>query len=164
MKFGHHLEIMESHSEIKIRNETDKITHQIMYSMGDDLLAILRLRVHTIQARKKVKLTPFTFWRKIANFVQRSLDQARDVPDTTLPDTGFNRIVIYRIPDIPDNETLLIYLFIYLFICLFVCIGSCTFVQSFQQILSMIVVRATFRSPFQNAQEMLQCSTPCFYG
>ena len=23
----------------------------------------------------------------------------RDVPDTTLPDTGFNRIVIYRIPD-----------------------------------------------------------------
>ena len=27
----------------------------------------------------------------------------RDVPDTTLPDTGFNRIVIYRIPDIPDT-------------------------------------------------------------
>ena len=24
----------------------------------------------------------------------------RDVPDTTLPDTGFNRIVIYRIPDL----------------------------------------------------------------
>ena len=24
---------------------------------------------------------------------------SRDVPDTTLPDTGFNRIVIYRIPD-----------------------------------------------------------------
>ena len=23
----------------------------------------------------------------------------RDVPDTTLPDTGFNRIVIHRIPD-----------------------------------------------------------------
>ena len=23
----------------------------------------------------------------------------RDVPDTTLPDTGFNRIVVYRIPD-----------------------------------------------------------------
>ena len=23
----------------------------------------------------------------------------RDVPDTTLSDTGFNRIVIYRIPD-----------------------------------------------------------------
>ena len=30
-------------------------------------------------------------------------DQGRDVPDTTLPDTGFNRIVIYRIPDIPDT-------------------------------------------------------------
>ena len=28
----------------------------------------------------------------------------RDVPDTTLPDTGFNRIVIYRIPDIPDSS------------------------------------------------------------
>ena len=24
---------------------------------------------------------------------------SRDVPDTTLPDTGFNRRVIYRIPD-----------------------------------------------------------------
>ena len=23
----------------------------------------------------------------------------RDVPDTTLPDTGFNRIVVYQIPD-----------------------------------------------------------------
>ena len=30
----------------------------------------------------------------------------RDVPDTTLPDTGFNRIVIYRIPDIPDSSKL----------------------------------------------------------
>ena len=28
---------------------------------------------------------------------------SRDVPDTTLPDTGFNRIVIYRIPDILDT-------------------------------------------------------------
>ena len=27
----------------------------------------------------------------------------RDVPDTTLPDTGFNRIAIYRILDIPDS-------------------------------------------------------------
>ena len=29
--------------------------------------------------------------------------RSRDVPDTTLPDTGFNRIVIYRIPDILDT-------------------------------------------------------------
>ena len=28
----------------------------------------------------------------------------RYVPDTTLPDTGFNRIVIYRIPEIPDSS------------------------------------------------------------
>ena len=28
----------------------------------------------------------------------------RDVPDATLPDTGFNWIVIYRIPDIPDSS------------------------------------------------------------
>ena len=28
----------------------------------------------------------------------------RDVPDTTLPDTGFNQIVICQIPDIPDTR------------------------------------------------------------
>ena len=28
----------------------------------------------------------------------------RDVPDTTLQDTRFNRIAIYRIPDIPDSS------------------------------------------------------------
>ena len=28
----------------------------------------------------------------------------RDVPDTTLQDTRFNRIAIYRIPDIPDGS------------------------------------------------------------
>ena len=28
----------------------------------------------------------------------------RDVPDTTLPDTGFNRIVIYRILDISNSK------------------------------------------------------------
>ena len=27
-----------------------------------------------------------------------------DAPDNTLPDTGFNRLVIYRIPDIPDSS------------------------------------------------------------
>ena len=34
----------------------------------------------------------------------RSVVLCRVVPDTILPDTGFNRIVIYRIPDIPDSS------------------------------------------------------------
>ena len=42
-----------------------------------------------------------THWTKQAHWF--GCQASRDVPDTTLPDTGFNRIVINRIPDIPDT-------------------------------------------------------------
>ena len=48
----------------------------------------------------------FVFWKVNLHIIHAVTDRDvpdTTVPDTTLPDTGFNRIAIYRIPDIPDT-------------------------------------------------------------
>ena len=42
--------------------------------------------------------------KKMDSMGQGWENRIKDVPDTTLPDTGFNRIAIFRIPDIPDSS------------------------------------------------------------
>ena len=45
----------------------------------------------------RINAIVFILFSLISSLIARL--EFRDVPDTTLPDTGFNRIVIYRIPD-----------------------------------------------------------------
>ena len=78
------------------------------YNTADNLVGAFEIRFRTLvyeqlETRETLTITLTPSLTLTGNCLNLT---TRDVPDTTLPDTGFNRIVIYRIPDIPDSSKL----------------------------------------------------------